>query len=149
MKQINLPSKYLDENVRSRLLELLKSDEGTCSKTRGVITEIVSLNAVLDNDICPADGSNRFTVDYTFRCVLPAKGDRTRGRVITAFEEGAFVQCDGYQTLAIGGKYVKNAYEYECCSVRPNDEVQLVITDVDFKDGKFYCVGEHRCFPSV
>lgn len=105
-----------------------------------MIKTIISLDEILGCKISLADGSNIATVTYTASTVNPTIGDIHHGIVQAMFNQGVFVKTDEFMVLIT---FPPKCGKFSCCEVKVGDPLKLKITESEFRDGMFSCVGEH------
>lgn len=152
IEEIKMPSSELNKNLIKNIFDYLKKNkENTCNKTHGVIRKIISFDGIIDSRIGVADASNCFTIKYTIEAIKPVKDLLLRGKVLATFDEGLFVEAYGIQLIITDGKLnlIKNRISYDfnnCrCSFVINDLIDVIIKEIDYKDGKYFCIAIHRC----
>lgn len=147
-EEISVPSIHLNRELKRNIYRILSARIGSATKGRGIIEEISPDIDLLDSRISVADSNNYFRVRYGYRSFKPVVGQVYTGSIVVVYEEGLFADMIKFHTLGIGGVYTKpDSYRFECCNANHTigQNVALELTDVDFKDTSFFCVGKHVC----
>lgn len=160
VEDVFIEPRFLDSNIRRKLLDILGSKTGTVTKLYGTFIRFNELIAIHDSRISMSDSSIWLTVEYTFESQLPVVGEIYTGRLVDIFDKGALVEIKSIQCLLIGGSYTKpqksddpnqadrDVYVVSCCSMglRKNDPVDIELIQTRYKSNRYICVGKHaRC----
>jgi DNA-directed RNA polymerase subunit E'/Rpb7 len=149
-ENIIVPSRWLDSKLKQHILDDLKTKKDrTFSKVHGYIKTVVKVNKIHSAYIAFADSSNRFNIEYIIDVIKPAPGVKYTGKIIGIYDQGIFVDVDGFQTLVIvNSKYLnieQKKINLPCCpQMKIGDSIDLSMVEVEFKCNQLSCIGKHE-----
>ncbi len=149
-QKVSIHSKYLDKNIKSHLLNKLKSTMiGTCTLEHGYIIEINKIIKLGDNLITSANSLVIFDIIYEAEILKPEIGQDLSGKVCMIFQHGIFVEIKNKMKVLIPATSIPLYTFKDTIFVNDNDEEislgnELVITVVMIKYEKkeFSCIGK-------
>ena len=128
---ITVPSKWLDHQLKDHIENHLRAVKtNTMVKGRGYISKLVGVCTIHNGYVRLADASNRFVITYEVDLIQPKEGDKCEGRVIGVYDQGVFVQVDGFQALVV-----------KPCHHNVGDSIRFVIDNVEIKGNQVSCIG--------
>lgn len=155
-ENIIVPSVWLNHRLKSHILADLKTKKSrTYSKIHGYIKDVVEIKKIHNAYVSFADSTNRFTIEYLIDIIKPSPGVTCQGKIIGIYEQGLFIDVDGFQALVIVDIKHNTAHHYmdlkhkkvrlcECGEKTVGDWITMVIQDVEFKGNQLSCVGKHE-----
>lgn len=155
-ENIIVPSAWLNHRLTDHILADLKTKKSrTYSKLHGYIKDVVTVKKIHNAYVSFADSSNRFTVEYLIDIIKPSRGVTCLGKIIGIYEQGLFIDVDGFQALVIVDIPRNTADTYmdlkhkkvrfcACGEKTVGDWITMVIQEVEFKGNQLSCVGKHE-----
>lgn len=147
---ITIPSAWLNHKLKQYILDdLKKRKKHTYSKTHGYIKDVIRLEKIHNAYVAFADSSNRFTIEYVIDVIKPSSGVKCTGKIIGIYDQGIFINADGFQALVVVDKdqlnikHKKTKLQCGCPEMTIGDSIDMVIQDVEFKGNQLSCVGIH------
>jgi len=160
-----LKSEFLNSELLVHLTESVKEKKiGKCIEKYGYIISIDNLE-IISAGISPADCSNRFTVSYKIKSLLPKINDVFEGHsIITTIEQTAF--CGALinvfeikkknsiipiQIFVTNGMRNKDFFIFKNCNCTINCTQlpatcllkNIIVNYITYKDGVFRIIGHH------
>ena len=150
IRQICLPSHFLDKNIREHLLrEVSNLTKDECGKEYGHIVSIKGIKRIIDHKIGRAEADNVFRVEFEALIFNPKVGKEVPGSVCMVYKDGIFLRIMGKQLLLVptsalqGYLYneISNSYEGDKSTIALGDEVKAIITASQYSNRSFSCLG--------
>lgn len=91
------------------------------------MTKTTTIKTITENKL------NKLINDYLAN--LPKTGDLVKGKVLSASKSQITVDIEGFTTGIVRGREIKNLPE-ECGKLKPGDEIQAMVIDLDNEDGQ-------------
>jgi DNA-directed RNA polymerase subunit E'/Rpb7 len=150
-ESIIVPSAWLDWQLKQHILtDLKKRKKYTYSKINGYIKDVVSLEKIHNAYVAFADSSNRFTIEYVVDILKLEKGVKCKGKIIGIYEQGVFINADGFRALVLVDKRYLDVKKKEvnlpCCPVmKLGDTIETEIEDIEFRGNHLSsCIAVHK-----
>lgn len=146
-KTIYLEPKYLNENVKENILQVLKDTVNyDCTKEYGYILSVKEYKIIKsEQDI--------YTLKFKAKTLKPEKGKEYICEVCMITKDGIFGIIDGKQKILIPTTKMKN-YKYntknnnfniENSVININDLLHVKVTDIMYSEKRFSCIGSLLC----
>ncbi len=147
-----IPSSALGPQFYNVVLQTIQRKCGTCDDEHGLITNIVSIDEIVDSRISAANCTNYVTVRYSFDAIKPIVGMKLNATVVSLFQEGTFFVYKTFKLITTNGTHVPATFDdveqYRCgeCDATfvKTNVVRVKLTDVNFRDNTFYCICVHN-----
>ena len=149
-EKIIIKPEYIDYRLNDYILSRLKEREHTCTKY-GYIKQILSTKIISSEEISMADCSISFTIEWSAVIIMPEKNQTyVASKFLIHLNNRILMDVDNmFNCLVINGRSSGKFYVFDGCSCKVDIEkidtsLDVVLIEVEFKDGKFVTIGEHR-----
>lgn len=142
---------YLDNNIKTHMLNLLKQDiQGTCTLSNGYIISVNKIIELGDNIISSANSFIIFNIKYEITYIKPEIQKVYYGKVCMILENGIFVYIENMLKILIPSttlKYVKykidtNTFSNEDITINIGYDIYVEITAIKYETNMFRCIGK-------
>jgi len=129
---VKIPSSMLTKDLYSNILLILREKIGSCSSKYGCITNIASLDDIVDAKVCVADCTNHFKLTYTFGTFKPEIGVKYFATVYKSYPEGVLVFVENFASIRA---------LIESFKCKEGDKVKIILTDLRLINGTYIGTG--------
>lgn len=153
-KKISLPSEFLDQKIRSHLLnrvrDVFKND---CTKEYGYILNIKKLLQIKSNYISSVNSENMFHVELKAEVVKPEIGKIFEDEICMIFNGGIFINVYNKFKVLIPINYISE-YNFQAKDrtfqhstdekkiIKEGDIIKVKINGIKYANKQFSCFGE-------
>lgn len=136
VETIRVPAFMMNTNIRDNIMSILRIAQGTC-RMNGCITDIVSLDDIIEATLYPFDSDAHVTVRYTYDVFKPSVGNVYNGIVYKSYDEGLLIDIEGYPTLRIMTKQPDDTEKKPTIG----QYVRVMIEEIRVRNNEFTILG--------
>ena len=147
-KQVYLPDRFLDNNIKNHLLTILESTyENNCTPEDGYILKIVKINNITDNIISSTNSICIFNINFDIEYLKPVIGTLYIGKICMLFKNGFMTNIQNKMKIFIPStsipdfNYIDSYFMNQHLTLQENDEVSIEITNTKYQKNEYICIG--------